>query len=275
MRTSRKSKWLSAVAAVAAVAGGEAAGLVSAPAAAQEVAGASCDAGSCGKCGGWFKWNKCGGGCSCLEELKTTIHAHATTPDCLGGAMHRILGAQVERGRADHFVIYDNEWLGDSATPGPFGRGHLERIAKRVGETSYPVVVVPTGNPAIDAPRRRVVVTRLALAGLTDADQRVVLGYSEAEGLYGEEAVMLYPLMLSARFRGAGFGRGIGGLGGFGGGLGGGFGLGGLGGGFGLGGLGLGAYGAFGYAMPFNGGFGGIGLGGIGGYGGGYRGLGY
>jgi hypothetical protein len=49
------------------------------------------------------------------------------------------------------------------------------------------------------------VVYYLTLAGVPDAEDRVVLGFPEAEGLYGDEAERIYSQMISGRPTG-GFG---------------------------------------------------------------------
>jgi hypothetical protein len=178
----------------------------------------------------------------------------ATVPEDLGAATHRIFQAQVDKAGADAFVIYENEWRGDTALLGPFGTFHLDRIIRRLPPTPYQVLLQIHPRDDVNQKRRHFIVKALLHAGIADAESRVVIGPPAAEGLYGDEAVMLYPLMLTSRFRTGGFGAG-----GFGG-----AGLGGFGGFGGFGGLGWGGFGGAG----FGGGFGGAGFGGFGGYGG-------
>lgn len=204
-------------------------------------------------------------------------HPPALPVEPLGAASYRIFGAQVAAARQDHFVFYECEWKANSAKLGPAGEAHLQKVAMVLGRTAYPVIIEAHPQAALNLQRRAVIVASLLAAGIADAERRVVVGRPWAEGLYGEEAVPLYPQMLTSRYNqggagGAGmmgrnFGLGGFGLGGFGGG---GFGGAGFGRGFGLGGFGLGGFG-----------MGGFGLGGVGGAGGagmappGYRGLGY
>jgi hypothetical protein len=178
-------------------------------------------------------------------------HRPATSVEPLGTAVHRVFQAQVARAAQDHFVIYDNEWLGPTTKLGPFGSMHLGRIIHDLPATGYSVIIQATPDHAVNQARRNFIVLMLLRAGIGDAEVRVKVDIPAAEGLYGEEAVMLYPMMLTSRFRTSFIGRGMGfgGIGGFGGvgGFGGfgGFGLGGFGGG--LGGFGgLGPWGAFG-----------------------------
>lgn len=194
----------------------------------------------------------------------------ATMPEPLGASVKRYFHAQAAAAAQDHFTFYELEWLAGTAKLGPAGSAHLERVAKVVNDTTYQVILEANPDGALNLARRRFVVGFLLANGVTDADARVVIGRPYAEGLYGEEAVPIYPLMITTRFRNIGRnGRGFGSS------AMGGFGMGGFGmGGFGMGGFGMGGMGGFG-GMPF----GGYGFG-LGGYGPtttapGYRGLGY
>jgi hypothetical protein len=204
-------------------------------------------------------------------------HPPALPVEPLGTASHRIFGAQVAAARQDHFVFYECEWKANSAKLGPAGEAHLQKVAMVLGRTSYPVIIEAHPQAPLNQQRRAVMVASLLAAGVTDAERRVVVGRPLAEGLYGEEAIPLYPQMLMSRYSQGGMGGG--GMMGRNFGLGG-FGMGGFGnGGFGLGGFGLGGFGR-GFGMGGLGGFGlgGFGLGGAGGAGmapSGYRGLGY
>jgi hypothetical protein len=190
----------------------------------------------------------------------------------LGASVRDIFAAQTDAARQDHYVFYELEWVGNSPALGPAGRLHLARVAAVLGKTKYPVLIEPHPDPVVNTARRLVVVSALTAAGVPDPDSRVVVGQPLAEGLYGEEAVFLYPAMLTTRFRNGLLGRaGLGSAG--------------------LGGLStFGAFGQFGFGGGYGGyggGYGGYGFfGGYGGYGGygygpyttpatGYRGLGY
>ncbi|NBO93441.1 MAG: hypothetical protein EBV06_14185 [Planctomycetia bacterium] len=189
----------------------------------------------------------------------------------LGVASTRIFSAQVEAARQDHYVFYELEWKAGTTILGPAGAAHLDRVSKLLGKTRYPVILEMSPDANLNLARRDVIVNALAAAGIPNAPQRVVVGRPPAEGLYGEESIPIYPMMIASRFTNRGMGnRGMGGMG-----MGGyGMGMGGYGmGGFGLGGMGMGGFGLGGY---------GLGAFGLGGYGGGgtagpsgYRGLGY
>jgi hypothetical protein len=156
---------------------------------------------------------------------------------------------RIQEGKAeqDDFVIYRHMWFKGGNELGPLGRYQLDLITKRLEKDPFPIVIETSKNDAVDEARREVIVTQLAARGFTDPT-RVIVAFPIAEGLYGDEAPIIYINMITMRRSyGGGFGNdfyggfgGYGGLGGFGG-----FGgFGGLG-GFGLGGLGRGGFGGF------------------------------
>jgi hypothetical protein len=154
---------------------------------------------------------------------------------------------QIAKADMDHFVIYRHEWHADGFAPGPYGRHHLDQIARRLPSVAFPVVIQPDPNDRVNAIRRQEVINFLLAHGVSDAAERVIVGFPQAEGLYGDETPRIYSRII----RGIGIG---GGVGGFGGGAIGGYG--GFGGGFG-GGVGGGIGGGFGGMGGFGGGFGG------------------
>jgi hypothetical protein len=171
-------------------------------------------------------------------------------PQPLGVKVHEFQERQATKAEYDDFVIYKHEWYKGGRELGPYGTYHLGEIIKRLPVTPFPVLLeVATDDPELNEARRSLIVNRLALAGIPNAEQQVIVGFPGASGLFGEEAEIIFQQFLLRRsFNqfGQGFGRNLfgGGFGGFG--------------GFG-GGLGLGGFGGFG-------GFGG----GLGGFGGGF-----
>src|SRR4051812_5797153 len=65
----------------------------------------------------------------------------ATVPEELGAATHRIFQAQVDKAAADFFVIYENEWRGETDRLGPYGLFHLDRIIRRIPPTPFQVLI--------------------------------------------------------------------------------------------------------------------------------------
>jgi hypothetical protein len=122
---------------------------------------------------------------------------------------------QIARAQQDFFVIHQTEWYLGGKQLGPDGRKHVSQIAKRIGEGSSPVIVAASDDDKLNAARKKTVVESLLKLGVLDADSRVVSGDSQAEGMYGQEAVRYGTARLSGNTTGAGggFGAAGGGLG--------------------------------------------------------------
>jgi hypothetical protein len=172
----------------------------------------------------------------------------AIPPPC-GTYVNRFIAVQAGKAEADDFVVYKHEWLNNGIRLGPYGGYHLAQIVKRLNEVPFPVLIQVDADPQLNETRRAFYVAQLTVMGVPDAQRRVILGYPEAEGLYGEEAPRIYRSMIYERIIGGGFGGGYGG------------GFSGFGSGFG----GFGGLGGFGGVGGFGGGFGGFG-GGFGGF---------
>jgi hypothetical protein len=189
-----------------------------------------------GSCSAWVA------GCHCPQYEPGSIPA----PN--GTYTREAFKRQAEKAEADDFVFYNYEFNEEGSALGPAGCRHLIQVAHRVKENPpFPVLIEATGDPKIDLTRRQLIVGRLGMAGVVDADQRVLVGLSQAEGLYGEEAPRIYGQLLRGGY-GAQGGFGFanqGGFGGYGGNIGG-YGGGPFGGPFG-GGVGfVGGFGAYG-----------------------------
>ena len=178
----------------------------------------------------------------CLDRCASV--PKGAIPDPVGTKVNWAVEAQAANAAEDDFVIYKHEWCKGAIELGPYGTYHLREVIRRLGDVPFPVVLQPEVDNQINLARRALLVKRLLAAGIHDAEQRVVIAFPEAEGLYGDEALRIYYALITAQ---SGLG-GYGGLGGFGGGLGGFGGFGGLGGfgGFGGFGGGLGGFGGFG-----------------------------
>ncbi len=140
-------------------------------------------------------------------------------PQPYGWFVHKWENAQCSKAEADDFVIYKHEWFKGGTELGPYGTYHIQQILKRLPGVPFPVLIqVETQDPARNEMRRMVIVNYLAQAGVPDPDTRVVLGYPEAEGLYGDEAPRIYQQMITQHNLLNQFGLGgLGGIGGFGG----------------------------------------------------------
>jgi hypothetical protein len=166
----------------------------------------------------------CRAGCGCGWGHWRELLQPTTCPAVTGTYTRQLFDQQAAKAEADDFVIYKNEWYMGGMALGPFGSYHITEIVRRLAEVPFPVVIQPQiGDPALDLARRDVVVRALAQAGVPDAEQRVLVAYPQAEGLYADIQAqrtylfMMLPGIYSFRLLyGGGYGLG-GGL--FGGGL--------------------------------------------------------
>jgi hypothetical protein len=132
------------------------------------------------------------GGCAVWDRLD-----NAPPPPPTGNYTRQLLQAQANKAEADDFVIYRYEWFRDGPRLGPFGTYHLGEIAKRLPDAPFPVVLEPHPDPELNEVRRGTVVAYLIGKGIPDAQNRVLCGKSEAEGLYAEcQAMRIHTLML-------------------------------------------------------------------------------
>lgn len=180
---------------------------------------------------------------------------YVSPPPTLGAEIDETFRQQEHNAEAAKYVIYAHEfelnrdytqeenrgytsnrgWKLNSA-----GEDHLKRIAANLNkghDDGFPVVIqrsetsVKPGtkheypvhyNDELDARRRAVVVASLERMGVADAEDRVVVAYSTAEGLTAAEGARVYQNSLVPRGSYGGGGGISGGYGGFGSGFGGG-----------------------------------------------------
>lgn len=148
----------------------------------------------CG-CKSWFHIDNC-----------ATIPPGAQ-PAPVGTYVNQFIKVQDTNAEADDFVLYKHMWYMGGTTLGPLGRYQLDLISKRLGSTPFPVVIATSKNDELDEARRETVIRHLAMRGINDPS-RVIVAFPVAEGLTGEEAVII-----AARYlRGGHFG-GFGGIG--------------------------------------------------------------
>ena len=112
--------------------------------------------------------------------------------------------AETARADRENFVIYQYEWSADGTKLTPFGQEHLARIAQGLPQVCFPIVIEPASDPRVSETRRMAVLEALANCHVPIAPERVVLGRSEAEGLYGDEAPGIARRMLGNQGGGAG-----------------------------------------------------------------------
>ena len=114
--------------------------------------------------------------------------------------------AETARADRDNFVIYQYEWSADGTRLTQFGQEHMARIAQGLPQVPFPVVIEPVSDPRLNEIRRMAVLESLANCHVPIVPERVVIGRSEAEGLYGDEAVGVAARMLRNTASGQGGG---------------------------------------------------------------------
>lgn len=156
-------------------------------------------------------------------------------PAPLGTLIDPVWQQQEANAEASDFVVLEHEFIGNTARLNAAGEDHVKKIAVRVNETPFPVIVAPSSmtpipsdefgfpvhnNPELDLQRRDVIVSLLEEMGVTDAGTRVVVAPELCPGFQGFEAQRAYYAgfsRLGGGFGGAGgggFGGGFSGLGG-------------------------------------------------------------
>jgi len=192
----------------------------------------SCESG-CGK-RRWC-WKKSCTGCGISGwhggALCATCRSRAIQDEYPVGAVMRAHYHQMEtNGEAADFILYQHDFVLQSAELTPDGKDKILEIAARMRSAPFPVLVERTDNnadPELDAHRRQLIAQVLYDLGNQDAGQRVFV--SPAYGM-GKSSLEGAPEFYQHTFQGGtddnnnGFngGGGFGG-GGFGGGVGGGF----------------------------------------------------
>lgn len=157
----------------------------------------------------------CIGGCGSMMEChRSKLHTWCAPIPPLppnGESVRSYSDLQAYKGSLDRFFIYPNEWYLGGKTLGPFGRRHVQKLANELSNAPGFAFMVPIDEPKLDAARRSDLVAALRAAGLDDAEARVKVADSKAEGLYGAEAVLIYPRFLMSGMRS---GQNMGGSGG-------------------------------------------------------------
>lgn len=189
-------------------------------------------AGCCSHCGGgglwghkdrtpdWIATNKLYHGPEQCPRL-----VQGSLPDPNGAFVRRFQTVQSVNAEMTDFVFFRHEWYLNGIELGPYGKYHLDQIIKRLHDVPFPVLIQIDVDVEKNQKRRERIVEALALAGHADADQRVILGFPAAEGMFGEEIEPTYARLLATAYGnffpaypGAGFGSGgFGGFGGYGG----------------------------------------------------------
>ena len=153
-------------------------------------------------------------GCSQNHHAKRVV---AESPMALGTQSDDIWRMQEENAEAAKFIVYDHEFMAPDVTNGmtsggwrlnSYGEDHVKQIAANLNRGDiYPVIVERSQitpdprsefkypvhfNEDLDSQRRQIIVASLAAMGVENADERVVVAPSFAEGITGSEARRAY-----------------------------------------------------------------------------------
>ncbi len=142
---------------------------------------------------------------------------HHARPGCLasrpaipvpppGASLHANWNVQAANALAEYFTIYWNEWCCGGQELCPSGHRHLGGILRRMAETPFQIKVEPVPDPALNEARRIALVQLLAGYGYPDADSRVIIAPSTAEGLRGDDIERVYQRYSTISTRGGGYG---------------------------------------------------------------------
>jgi len=110
------------------------------------------------------------------------------------GNVTRAIWHQMEtNGEAADFILYDNDFVGQTAELTPAGKDKLPEIAARMRSAPFPVLVERTmhnSDPELDQLRRRLIAQILIDMGNPDANQRTVVSQPYSNGITAREAVI-------------------------------------------------------------------------------------
>jgi len=177
----------------------------------------------------------------CAKPRAGAFYIPPGPPHPLGTLSDPMWKTQETNAEASKFVIYQHEFMFNTARLNMGGEDHVKQIAVELRDGApFPVLVERsmTGdrvgdvydypvhpNPDLDNKRREVIVRALASMGVADADERVLVSPALAVGFTDQEAEQAYTNGINNASQsgfggfGNGFGGGFGGFGGFGGGF--------------------------------------------------------
>lgn len=108
-----------------------------------------------------------------------------------GGIVHAHYHTMQTNAEAADFILYRNEFVGETAELTPAGRDHVPEIAARAQTAPFPILIERSENnadPDLDERRRQAVVSRLVEMGLSDAEVRTIVSPAYGRGISGIDA---------------------------------------------------------------------------------------
>ena len=143
------------------------------------------------------------GGCQGRKQFSSQ---HAATP--LGAISDSVWQTQELNAEMADFIVYQHEFTGDSEFLNTAGEDHVKQIASRLAsgqdakvviersfqserkDTEYQYPIHP--NAELDLRRRDIIARSLVMMGIHDAEERVLVAPSFAQGMVGPEAEAAY-----------------------------------------------------------------------------------
>ncbi len=125
-------------------------------------------------------------GCEAQRHEDIPDGAH---PQPVGASVRDFFGRQARKAEQDDFVIYRYEWQSDGSTAlNDWGQRRFNELVPRLSHEPFDIVIQPSDNGRLDEARQRTLVSLIAREGIVNPNDRVVVAWPDAEGLYGEEA---------------------------------------------------------------------------------------
>lgn len=128
--------------------------------------------------------------------------APSDRPFPLGAVTDAFWETQQTNAEAADFIFYDHEFVGDTPQLAPGAKKHLEQVALRLEHVPFPIVIEQSlynSRPQLDRARRQMVVEQLARIGVQNAEGRVVIANTFAEGVPAVQAERGYYNTLGGR----------------------------------------------------------------------------
>lgn len=158
----------------------------------------------CGSCCNKLYWGMFG----CLWKKSNAIPE--TLP--LGSTVLAHIQVMETNGEAADFIIYQHEFVGQTAELNSAGKDHVLEVAARMRSTPFPVLVERSENnsdPELDALRRNLIAQILFDLGNPDAQQRTVVAPSYGPGYTGLRGEQMYYQHIYQGGMNNGFGGGM------------------------------------------------------------------
>ena len=138
--------------------------------------------------------------CKWEHEIKPMLQAthwgylENFTAEPFGSSLCQVMSAQVAGGQAAQFVLRRYDFLADQPELSPYGTRKLMRLASRLGEGPWPLIVetIPGNSELSEARRAYVELALQEIAGVPIAPEQVVSAADPALGMSGIESQLTF-----------------------------------------------------------------------------------